>query len=59
MRCSKCGSKDMWGVEYKGTKEDYDGVSEYQCKKCGTSVGRWSGKILKDGELEPVYGVEK
>lgn len=34
----------------------YDGVSEYQCKTCKTRFGRWSGKILRDGEAEKVYG---
>ena len=60
MICPKCGSSDLIGEEYyRDTKEHYDGVSEYNCRKCGTRIGRWSGNILKYGELEPVYGVKK
>ncbi len=35
-----------------GTKEDYDGISEIKCDDCGVRIGRWSGKELKDGEIE-------
>ena len=59
MICPKCKSEDLIGVEYRGTDQDYDGVSEYECRKCGIIFGRWSGKILKAGELEPRYGVKK
>ena len=32
------------GVEYPGgTKDHYDGVSEWRCPNCGIRVGRWSG----------------
>ena len=60
MICPKCGSKDLMGQEYeRGTKEHYDGVSEYECKKCGVRIGAWTHNILKDGELEPRYGIKK
>lgn len=36
----------------------YDGISEYRCQDCGYRVGRWSGKELKEGELERRYGGE-
>lgn len=41
------------GVEYQG---GYDGVSEWRCPDCGRREGRWSGKVLEDGETEPRYG---
>ena len=39
--------------------EHYDGISEYNCKKCGYRQGRWTGNELKDGELELVFGYIK
>lgn len=36
----------------------YDGISEINCLKCGKRVGRWTGKELLEGELEPRYGNE-
>lgn len=44
------------GVEYSGTAEDWDGVSEWRCPACGRRYGRWSGRELRDGEIEPRYG---
>ncbi len=41
------------GVEYLG---GYDGVSEWLCPDCGVRVGRWSGRVLSDGETEQRYG---
>ncbi|EKE19660.1 MAG: hypothetical protein ACD_8C00124G0009 [uncultured bacterium] len=59
-KCSKCGSKNIGGVEYNYTSpERYDGISEWVCLDCGFRVGRWSGKELKDGEIEKRYGGEK
>ena len=44
----------MWIIQYRGTSEDWDGHSEYKCiDGCNTRIGRWSGKELKDEELEP------
>jgi hypothetical protein len=51
-----CEHKNIICVEYRGTPEDYDGVSEVRCKDCNMRWGRWSGKELKDGELEKRYG---
>ena len=57
--CKVCGSEKRTGVQYCLTIEDYDGVSEWQCEKCGVRVGRWTGKVLAEGELEPRYGVKR
>ena len=55
-RC-KCGNKGFSDIEYSyDHPEHYDGVSEEKCQKCGTRYGRWTGKILKEGECEKVYG---
>lgn len=37
------------GVEYQG---GFDGVSEWRCPDCGRREGRFSGKVLGDGEFE-------
>lgn len=43
------------GVEYEVEYEGgYDGVSEWRCPDCGRREGRWSGKVLQDGETEGV-----
>lgn len=45
------------GVEYPyGSPERYDGVSEWQCPDCGRREGRWTGKVLEDGEIEKRFG---
>lgn len=52
---TKCGCDDdqIMGVEYELTDPNhYDGVSEWRCQGCGNRVGRWSGKLLKEGESE-------
>jgi len=55
-RCG-CGSKDFIAIEYGYSHpEHYDGISEWRCQKCGTRYGRWTGKILKDGESEKRFG---
>lgn len=41
------------GIEYQG---GYDGVSEWRCPDCGRREGRWSGKVLGEGETEERYG---
>jgi Zn ribbon nucleic-acid-binding protein len=51
-KCPKCKSKKIVGYEYRLTTEDYDGVSHWECADCGYRQGRWSGKELKEGELE-------
>jgi hypothetical protein len=41
------------GVEYPyGVPERHDGVSEWMCPDCGRREGRFSGKVLAEGELE-------
>jgi hypothetical protein len=37
------------GVEYQ---DGFDGVSEWRCPDCGRREGRFSGKVLEDGEEE-------
>lgn len=39
------------GVEYQG---EYDGVAEWVCPDCGRREGRFTGKVLGDGETEVV-----
>lgn len=43
------------GVQYRGTSEDWDGVSEWQCH-CGRRWGRWTGRELTGNEIESRYG---
>jgi hypothetical protein len=57
--CGACGACDWIGVEYGyPCPERYDGVSEWKCRACGARWGRWTRKLLKDGELEKRYGGE-
>lgn len=57
--CCKCGKSDWVCVEYSwDSPEHYDGVSEYRCQACGGRYGRWTGKVLAEGELEKRYGGE-
>ncbi len=66
-KCKKCKSKNIVSIEYGFIwlkkehpklldKVLYDGISEYNCQDCGYRQGRWSGKQLKDNELENRYG---
>jgi len=55
-----CGAEfdlgDVIGVEYAyGSPHRYDGVSEWLFPD-GHRQGRWSGKLLEDGEPELRYG---
>ena len=44
-------------IEYGyGDPYRYDGISEIECIDCGKRYGRWTGKILEEGEQEPPYG---
>lgn len=59
--CGRCGNRNIIGGEYwYGSPARYDGVSEWWCspaaKGCGLRIGRWTGKVLKDEELEPRLG---
>lgn len=58
MRCPDCKAA-MTGHQYRGTPEDWDGVSEWDCPSCQLRIGRWTGKRLKPDELEPRYGVRR
>jgi len=52
--------KDVVGIQYPyNHSEHYDGVSEWQCMLCKARIGRWTGKVLADGESEKRFGVEK
>ncbi len=59
MTCPKCG-KPMWGVQYCGTSEDYDGVSEWACRAgCGYRIGRWTNRELVGAEIEKRHGLAR
>lgn len=52
--CPRCRSKNIVHVEYAwDSPEHWDGVSEVKCLCCGVRIGRWSGRLLQPGELEP------
>ena len=55
MRCPK-GHEDVKLLEYGFGPYRYDGISEIICNPCNKRYGRWSGKVLKEGEQEPPYG---
>jgi len=49
--------KDVIGVQYSYKNPNhYDGVSEWNCAVCKARVGRWSGKLLEEGQYEPRFG---
>lgn len=55
--CPNCLSDDIIAVEYSyDSPEYYDGISEYKCLECGYREGRWTGKGLRLGYIEPRYG---
>ena len=54
--CPVCGSQARTGVQYRLSTEDYDGVSEWRCNGCTQRTGRWSRRVLQDGEIEGRYG---
>lgn len=59
VKCA-CGTeyedREVIGIEYDyRSPEHYDGVSEWLFPD-GHRVGRWSGVILLDGDVEPRYG---
>jgi hypothetical protein len=55
--CPKCHGKQWIAIEYHGTHpEHYDGISEWVCRICERRIGRWSRKVLGDGEYEKRYG---
>lgn len=63
MKCIKCNSKNVMGVEYLDIEEkiipfehQYDGISEWSCQDCGTRWGRWSNRELKGDDYERKNG---
>lgn len=61
MFCPKCKkeTENYTGLEYDWNSPNrYDGVSEWHFHCCGTRMGRWSKKILKEGECEKRWGGE-
>lgn len=55
--CPNCSSANIILIEYGyPSPESYDGISEYKCIDCGYREGRWTGKELKTGYIEPRYG---
>lgn len=58
-KCQRCNNENIIGVEYSwDNPEHYDGISEWMCSQCQTRVGRWSGKVLANNEIERKYGGE-
>ena len=52
-KCPKCGSQNIVYVKYSGDSPNhYDGASEIKCLDCGARIGRFSGKVLEEGEEE-------
>ena len=42
------------GIQYPPDHaEHFDGVSEWLCAVCGARIGRFTGKLLLDGQYEP------
>jgi len=55
--CLQCGSADIALIEYSpDAPEHYDGISEIRCNACNVRIGRWSEKVLADGESEKRFG---
>ena len=55
--CPKCAGTVFTGCQYQGTREDYDGISEWICDNCGARFGRWTRRELLPGDLEHRYGI--
>jgi hypothetical protein len=54
-----CGHRTFTGLQYQGTPEDYDGVSEWICQACHRHYGRWTRRELGEGEIERRHGGER
>ena len=54
LTCPICGEeKRIVGVQYApDNPEAIDGISEIKCSQCGERTGRFSKKILAEGEYE-------
>lgn len=59
MNCIFCDHPKVTGVQYQGTSEDWDGVSEWNCDRCGRRWGRWSKRELVADEIEWRYGLPR
>jgi len=60
MNCPINKKHNIVMIEYGyGDPYRYDGISEIACIDCDKRYGRWSNKILEDGEQEPPYGDSK
>lgn len=59
--CARCDQTVMpIGVQYSyDSPEHYDGVSEWNCPRCGRREGRWTGRVLTGGASEPRFGEER
>lgn len=59
--CQRCDKfVTAFAIEYPHDHpEHYDGVSEYQCPRCGRREGRWTEAVLTGGSSEPRLGEEK
>jgi hypothetical protein len=53
--CPECGAALVGGCEYPYGPNHYDGVSEWRYA-CGHRIGRWTGKVLAEGEAELPFG---
>jgi len=52
-----CPEENILLIQYgHDSTEHYDGISEITCTKCKKRVGRWSGRVLKDNEIENRFG---
>jgi hypothetical protein len=50
-------NEQMVGIEYPYNHPGcYDGISEWVCERCSIRIGRWSGKILLEGDYERPRG---
>lgn len=55
--CASCLGSNVIAIEYGySNPERYDGISEYKCLDCDYRQGRWTGKQLKMGYIEPRFG---
>ena len=55
LKCPKCKDRLIL-VDYSHLPKHqaYDGWAELKCPICNFRIGRWSGKILKEGEFENI-----
>lgn len=59
--CTRCSAprENHVAVEYPyGHPDRYDGVSEYECLRCGLRRGRWTGDILATDASRGIHMTE-